>query len=79
MEFVLFINYNEYDLICVCVCKEWWVQQVLYEEFYSLLMVICLCYMQYDDEVMDLLYESFIKIFCSIYKYKFGILLGVWM
>ena len=79
MEFALSINYNEGDLIRACVRKEWWAQQVLYEEFYSPLMAICLRYTQYEDEAMDLLHESFIKIFRSIHKYKPGTSLGAWM
>lgn len=79
MEFALSINYNERDLISACVRKERWAQQVLYEEFYSPLMAICLRYSHHEDEAMDLLHESFIKIFRSIHKYQPGTSLGAWM
>lgn len=79
MEFALSINYNEHDLIRACVRKERWAQQVLYEEFYSPLMAICLRYSHHEDEAMDLLHESFIKIFRSIHKYQPGTSLGAWM
>lgn len=79
MEIALSINYNERDLISACVRKERWAQQVLYEEFYSPLMAICLRYSHHEDEAMDLLHESFIKIFRSINKYQPGTSLGAWM
>lgn len=79
MDVALSINYNERDLIHACVRKERWAQQVLYEEFFSPLMAICLRYTKNEDEAMDLLHESFIKIFRSIGKYKPGTSLGAWM
>ena len=79
MDLVLSIKNNERDLICACVRKERWAQQLLYEEFYSSLMAVCLRYSRSEDEAMDLLHESFIKIFRSINKYKPGTSLGAWM
>ncbi len=79
MEFALSINYEERDIIRACVRKERWAQQVLYEEFYSTLMAVCLRYAKSEDEAMDILHESFIKIFRSISKYKPGTSLGAWM
>ena len=79
MDLALSINYNERDLIHACVRKERWAQQVLYEEYFSALMAICLRYTKNEDEAMDLLHESFIKIFRSISKYKPGTSLGAWM
>ena len=79
MEFALSFNYEERDIIRACVRKERWAQQILYEEFYSTLMAVCLRYAKSEDEAMDILHESFIKIFRSIRKYKPGTSLGAWM
>lgn len=79
MDLALSINYNERDIISACVRKERWAQQVLYEEFFSTLMAICLRYTNNEDEAMDLLHESFIKIYRNISKYKAGTSLGAWM
>lgn len=79
MEFALSLPYDERDIIRACVRKERWAQQVLYEQFYSPLMSVCLRYTRDEDEAMDLLHESFIKIFRSINKYKPGTSLGAWM
>lgn len=80
MDIALSINYeDERDLIHACVRNERWAQQALYESYYSPLMAICLRYSNHDDEAMDLLHESFIKIFRSIGKYQPGTSLGAWM
>lgn len=79
MDLSISIKNNEHDLIRACVRKERWAQQLLYEEFYSPLMAICLRYSKGEDEAMDLLHESFIKIFRSINKYKPGTSLSAWM
>jgi RNA polymerase sigma-70 factor (ECF subfamily) len=80
MEIALSVNYeNERDLVHACVRNERWAQQALYEAYYSPLMAICLRYSNHDDEAMDLLHESFIKIFRSIGKYQPGTSLGAWM
>lgn len=79
MDFALSFNYDEQDIIRACSRKERWAQQVLYEQFYSPLMAVCLRYANSDDEAMDILHESFIKIFRSIRKYKPGTSLGAWM
>lgn len=79
MELALSITNNERDVIRACVRKERWAQQLLYEEFYSSLMAVCLRYTKNEDEAMDLLHESFIKIFRSISKYQPGTSLGAWM
>lgn len=79
MDIAISIHNNEHDIIRACVRKERWAQQLLYEEFYSPLMAICLRYTQTEDEAMDLLHESFIKIFRNIAKYKLGTSLGAWM
>jgi len=79
MDIALSISNNEHYIIRACIRKERWAQQMLYEEFYSPLIAICLRYTRHDDEAMDLLHESFIKIFRSIHKYQPGTSLGAWM
>ena len=54
-------------------------QRVLYETYYSPLMAICQRYAGSDDEAMDLLHESFIKIFGKIGRYQTGTALLAWM
>lgn len=42
-------------------------------------MGVCFCYVIDEEEVFDILYEGFIKVFWYIGKYKFGILFLVWI
>jgi RNA polymerase sigma-70 factor (ECF subfamily) len=79
MDLALSFNYEERDLIRACVRKERWAQQVLYEECYGPLMAVCLRYAKSEDEAMDILHESFIKIFRNIRKYQPGTSLLAWM
>lgn len=79
MDLALSFSYDERDLIRACVRKERWAQQVLYEECYGALMAVCLRYANSEDEAMDILHESFIKIFRNIRKYQPGTSLVAWM
>lgn len=79
MDISLRLEKEEKDLIQACVNKERWAQQVLYESHYGLLMGICLRYANHSDDAMDILHESFIKIFRSVNKYQPGTSLVAWM
>lgn len=79
MDFVLSGSYEEQDFIRACVHKERWAQRELYEQFYSPLMAICLRYANGEDEAIDILHESFIKVYRHIGSYKPGTSLGAWM
>ena len=58
---------------------ERWAQRDLYEQYFSPLMAVCLRYAGNEDEAMDLLHESFIKIFGKISRYQEGTSLVAWM
>ncbi len=79
MDFVLPANFGEEDVICACKRQERWAQQLLYEEYYSKLMVVCLRYANNEHDALDILHESFIKIFQHIDRYQIGTSLLSWM
>ena len=79
MDIALSLNNEEHELIRACVLRERWAQRELYERYYSPLMAVCLRYAKGDDQAMDILHESFIKIFRNIGRYKPGTSLGAWM
>ncbi len=79
MDIALSYNGDERELIRACVLRERWAQRELYERYYSPLMSVCLRYAKGEDEAMDILHESFIKIFRNIGRYKPGTSLGAWM
>ncbi len=79
MNIVLPLGYEEKDLIEACANKERWAQKLLYEEFYSSMMRVCLCYARNKDEAADLLHEGFLKVFKYISKYQPGTSLNSWI
>lgn len=70
---------NEKGLIQACVRRERWAQKVLYEEYYSRMMGVCLRYATDEEEALDILHEGFIKVFRHISKYKPGTSLSAWI
>lgn len=70
---------NEKGLIQACVRRERWAQKVLYEEYYSRMMGVCLRYATDEEEALDILHEGFIKVFRHVGKYKPGTSLSAWI
>lgn len=70
---------GEEQLISALVRQERWAQKMLYETSYSSLMPVCMRYAANEDEAMDLLHESFLKIFAKIDSYHPGTSLTAWM
>jgi RNA polymerase sigma factor (sigma-70 family) len=79
MDFVLPANFGEEEVIRACKRRERWAQQVLYEEHYSRMMVVCLRYANNEHDALDILHEAFIKIFQHIDRYQSGTSLLSWM
>ncbi len=79
MDVALAVGFSESEFIAALARQERWAQQALYEQHYSKMMGICLRYASSRDEALDLLHESFIKIFQSIHRYQLGTSLGAWM
>jgi RNA polymerase sigma-70 factor (ECF subfamily) len=76
MDFVLNLDHTENDLVAALTRQDRWAQKVLYEQYYSRMMVVCLRYAGSSDEALDLLHEGFIKVFQNIGKYRTGTLSG---
>ena len=79
MDLVLHTNQEEQDLIRACIKKERWAQKLLYEEYYSKMMGVCLRYANNDQDALDILHEGFIKVFKHIAKYQPGTSLSAWI
>lgn len=79
MDISIQLAQEERDLIQACLAKERWAQKKLYEEFYGILMSICLRYANNSDDALDILHEGYIKIFRHLGKYKPGTSLSAWM
>lgn len=79
MDIALHLEHKEKDFIQACIHQERWAQKLLYEEYYSKMMGICLRYATNDDDAMDILHEGFIKVFKNISKYQPGTSLSAWI
>ena len=79
MNYTATLHHDEQAFVAALVRGDRQAQRVLYEEHYGALMSICQRYAGSDDEAMDLLHESFIKIFQKIGRYESGTALIAWM
>lgn len=79
MDYSLSLHHNEKQFVAALVRGNRDAQRALYEEYYAPLMSICQRYAGSEDEAMDLLHESFIKIFKKISRYESGTALLAWM
>lgn len=70
---------EEKGWIQACVRRERWAQKVLYEEYYSKMMGVCLRYANDEEEALDIMHEGFIKVFKHISKYQPGTSLSAWI
>ena len=79
MDYSIALRDDEAEFVRALVRGERAAQRVLYETHYGPLMAICQRYAGSEDEAMDLLHESFIKIFGKIGRYQQGTALLAWM
>ncbi len=79
MDYTICLENDEERFVAALRRGEREAQRVLYETHYSPLMAICQRYSGTEDEAMDLLHESFIKIFGKINRYESGTALLAWM
>ena len=79
MDVTLNLPENEKQFVAALIRGDRAAQKVLYETYYGPLMSVCQRYAGSEDEAMDLLHESFIKIFRKIGRYESGTALLAWM
>ncbi|NJB84844.1 RNA polymerase sigma-70 factor (ECF subfamily) [Lewinella marina] len=79
MDYSICLENDEERFVAALLRGDREAQRVLYETHYSALMSICQRYTGTEDEAMDLLHESFIKIFGKIGRYESGTALLAWM
>ncbi len=80
MDLTLQVLYqDESDFILACINNERWAQKKLYEDNYSSMMALSLRYASNHDDALDILHESFVKVFRNIGKYQTGTVLIAWI
>ncbi len=72
-------NADESAFIQALLNNERWAQKQLYEEQYPSMMATALRYANNHDDALDILHESFIKIFNNIHKYQVNSSLSSWI
>lgn len=70
---------SESDFIKACILKENWARKKLYEESYHLLLGVSSRYASNREQAVDILHDSYLKIFQNIHKYECGTSLNSWM
>jgi RNA polymerase sigma-70 factor (ECF subfamily) len=79
MDISIDLKMEEQDFIQACVNNERWAQRKLYEDNFGSLIGVGLRYANNQEDALDILHESFIKIFRNIVKYQPGTSLSAWM
>jgi RNA polymerase sigma factor (sigma-70 family) len=80
MDFVIQLSGSEEEsLIRACINNERWAQKRLYEDNYSNLMSVSMRYAGTQEDALDILHESFIKVFKNIHLFNPGTSIQAWM
>jgi RNA polymerase sigma factor (sigma-70 family) len=80
MDITLQLNgQDESDFIRACINNERWAQKKLYEDHYSAMMAVALRYSNNHDDALDILHESFFKVFRNLQKYHTNTSLSAWI
>ena len=60
---------SEQDLVKGCVLNDRRIQELLYKQYCSSMMVLCKSYAKNDEDAIEILQDGFLKIFQQIEKY----------
>ena len=60
---------SEQDLIKGCILNDRRVQELLYKQYCSSLMVLCKSYTKNDEDAVEVLQDGFLKVFQQIERY----------
>lgn len=73
------LHFSESDFIKACIHKEDWARRKLYEDSYHLLLGVSSRYASDQEQAVDILHDSYLKIFQNIHRYECGTSLTSWM
>ena len=63
---------SEPDLVKGCILNDRRVQELLYKQFCSSMMVLCKSYTKNEEDAVEVLQDGFIKVFQQIHSYDAG-------
>ena len=72
-------NPNEHQIIEGCVHSKTWAQKLVYEQYSSIMMGVCVRYASDRETARDLLQDGFIKVFSNIKTYTGTGSFGGWI
>jgi RNA polymerase sigma factor (sigma-70 family) len=64
------VNKTEYEILAACVKGDRSSQELLYKQFFGFAMGICLRYVSTKDEAIEIVHDSFMKVFLKSDQYK---------
>jgi RNA polymerase sigma factor (sigma-70 family) len=64
------VNKTEYEILAACVKGDRGCQELLYKQFFGFAMSICLRYVSSKDEAIEVVHDSFMKVFLKSDQYK---------
>lgn len=79
MDVSISLKHSEESLIRACQKGEKWAQRKIYEDFFPIMMPVCLRYAVDEHEASDIVHEGFIKVFRYMHKYSPGTSLHSWI
>jgi DNA-directed RNA polymerase specialized sigma24 family protein len=74
-----FILNNERELVKKCIAGNRMMQNKLYAQFASGMLIVCLYYAKNRQDAEEILQEGFIKVFTCLTQYKFKGSLEAWI
>lgn len=79
MKISLPLSYTEQEIVQACVLRKRWAQKLVYEQYYSAMLGVCLRYASNKEDALDILHDGFIKVFKNIHRYEQGTSLNSWI
>lgn len=79
MAIAIPLGYTEEELIQSCIRNEEWACKYIYENTYHQLLGVSVRYACDQDMAIDILHDSFVKIFRNMHRYETGTSLISWM
>lgn len=70
---------SEQECMLACIRQERWAQKKLYEDHYSSMMAVAMRYAGNNEDALDILHESFVKVFRNIHAYQIGTSVTAWI
>ena len=79
MDYTLPLDFTEADIIDACIDRKKWAQKILYEQYYSPMLGVCMRYSDNKHDALDILHDGFIKVFRHLHRYQKGTSLKAWI